>query len=170
MKRFCADGSAEVTTTAKSAAFDSSKTPAPITHATSGCPTDLHVTASRTGSLSCSGDSTALPRRDMPKASSTAGTDIAPTSSKGSSTGAGRVSPVAATVTPASEPITTGLRNGVVMRRSVPLSPVRVEKTSRAVSATGEITSCWKRITGATSDASPRTYAAMGIPRLPAFT
>ena len=106
---------------------------------------------------------------EIPKASSTAGTDMLPIRVSGSRTGAGTPIPVADTSTPASEPTATGLRNGVInCRHSGPFSPVLVR--SRTVSATGVTTIVWNSSTGATSEASPSTYTAIGIPRLPELT
>lgn len=48
--------------------------------------------------------------------------------------------------------------------------PDAASDRSSTVSAIGVTTSCWKRRTGATSEASPRTYTAIGMPRFPEFT
>ncbi len=92
-----------------------------------------------------------------------------PMRTSGSTNGPGRVSPDAATATPAREPIAIGLRRGVVSRRAADTgSPGRLR--SRTVRASGVTTICWRSRMGATSEASPRTYTAMGMPRFPALT
>ncbi len=105
----------------------------------------------------------------MPKTSSAAGTDMSPISIRGFSRGPGTCPPAADTTTPDSEPTAIGFRNGVSTRRhTVPFSPV--PDRSSTVSATGVTRTTWNSSTGATRDASPRTYAAIGMPRLPELT
>ncbi len=87
----------------------------------------------------------------------------------GSITGPGTRSPLAATATPASEPSAIGLRIGVSSRRHSGPFPPPPDK-SRIVTATGVTSTSWNSSTGATSEASPSTYTAIGMPRLPAFT
>lgn len=170
MKRFCAAGSADVTTTSRSDAPRRPKTPAAITHATAGCPTDFRATDSSTGTRSEPRRAgSELPHSEIPYASSTTGTDILPIRSTGLKTGPGTVHPVAATITPASAPTAIGLRSGVTSRRhSDCVCPA--SDRSRTVIAIGVTTICWNSSTGATSEASPRTYTAMGMPRFPELT
>lgn len=105
----------------------------------------------------------------MPKASSTAGTDMLPIRVRGSSRGPGTVRPVAETATPAREPRAIGLRNGVSSRchRGRFAPPLARSST---VSATGVTPTSWNNSTGATSEASPSTYTAIGMPRFPELT
>src|SRR5690625_3100125 len=169
---FWAVGSAASTTTENSVALSRSKTNAPKSHATKGCTTDFNDTASNTGPLSGPRPGAGLPYKEIPKANSIAGTAIPPINSNGSMSGPGGSHPDAESTTPANEPITTGLRTGVPNdRRSTGQKPRTPPPfRSRIVSPTGAmISSCISRI-GATRDASSNTYAAMGIPRLPAFT
>ncbi len=101
-----------------------------------------------------------------------AGTARAPSSSTGASTGSGSVTPVAVTTSPDTEAIASGLRRGaVIVRASVGRLPSRrAETTSRTVVNTGVRIASWNSSTGATTVASPNTYAATGRPRLPALT
>ncbi|WP_368473186.1 type IV toxin-antitoxin system AbiEi family antitoxin [Saccharomonospora azurea] len=80
--------------------------------------------------------------------------------------------PVAVTTSPDTEAIASGLRRGaVIVRASVGRLPSRrAETTSRTVVNTGVRIASWNSSTGATTVASPNTYAATGRPRLPALT
>lgn len=85
----------------------------------------------------------------------------------------GTCQPVADTVRPATDPIVIGLRSGAVAVRSRDRAPVtcsRAAARSSTVVKTGAMTASWNSSTGATIEASPNTYSAIGMPRLPALT
>ena len=96
------------------------------------------------------------------------------TSWSGSPISRGICQPVRLSSRPTREPTVSGLRNGRLSMyqsqadrdRSLALEVAR----SRAINPAGCRISIWVSSIGTISDALPKAYAAMGRPRLPAFT
>ena len=111
----------------------------------------------------------------MPYASSMDGTAMPPIRVRGALIATGSLIPVRAKINPSERSTASGLRKGRLRR----MSSRRRRETSGLgtwviVSSTAKPVGCkisnWASNIGAISAASPRAYAAIGSPRLPALT